>query len=100
MPLYNNAVKPRTQFSLVHRSLLHSNEMLFGWLVSDERIAEIFAEERVVFGRTEDALYTPGATGGLSASASSDVTWECSRDGSYWLSTKNSTALGESSVAE
>jgi len=62
MPLYNNAAKPRTQFSLIHRSLLHSNEMPFGWLVSDERITEIFAEERVVFGRTEDALYTPAIT--------------------------------------
>lgn len=62
MPLYNQAAKPRTQFSLIHRSLLRSEETPLGWLVSDERIAEIFAEEEVDFGQSDDALYTPAMT--------------------------------------
>lgn len=62
MPLYNNAAKPRTQFSLIRRSLLHSGEMPFGSLISDERIAEIFAEEEVDFGQSDDAVYTPAIT--------------------------------------
>ena len=56
MPLYNNTAEPRTQFSLIHRSLLQSDALPFRSLVSDERIAEIFAEEEVDFGQTEDAV--------------------------------------------
>ncbi len=62
MPLYNNARQPRTQFSILHRSLLHSDELPFASLVSEERIGKIFAEEEVDFGQTEDAVYTPAAT--------------------------------------
>lgn len=62
MPLYNKAAKPRTQFSLLHRSLLSAEELPFHSLVTDQRIAEIFAEEGVDFGQTEDAVYTPAIT--------------------------------------
>ena len=62
MPLYNKAAKPRTQFSLLHRSLLSSDELPFHSLVSDQRIAEIFADEGVDFGQAEDAVYTPAIT--------------------------------------
>jgi hypothetical protein len=62
MPLYNKAAKPRTQFSLLHRSLLSSEELPFRSLVTDQRVAEIFAEEGVDFGQTEDAVYTPAIT--------------------------------------
>lgn len=53
MPIYNKAAKPRTQFSLLHRSLLSSDELPFQPLVTDHRIAEIFAEEGVDFGQAE-----------------------------------------------
>ena len=62
MPLYNNSHQPRTQFSLLHRSLLQSDELPFQSLVSDERIADIFAEEGIDFGQTDDAVYTPAVT--------------------------------------
>src|SRR3990172_3095345 len=62
MPLYNKAAKPRTQFSLLHRSLLSSDELPFHSLVTDQHIAEIFADEGVDFGQAEDAVYTPAIT--------------------------------------
>ena len=62
MPLYKNATEPRTQFSLLHRSLLQSDELPLRSLVSDERVAEIFAEEEVDFGQTDEAVYTPAMT--------------------------------------
>ena len=62
MPLYNKAAKPRTQFSLLHRSLLSSDELPFQSLVTDQRIAEIFADEGIDFGQAEEAVYTPAIT--------------------------------------
>lgn len=64
MPLYNRAVPQPTQFSLLHRSLLnsHAGELPFESLITDVRIAEIFAESEVNFGQTEDAVYTPAIT--------------------------------------
>lgn len=59
MPSYQRSAPPRTQFSLVHRSLLQSDDLPLRTLVSDERIAEIFAEERISFGEEEGAVYTP-----------------------------------------
>jgi len=52
MPSYNDAAPPRTQFSILYRSLLQSDELPLRLLVSDRRIAEIFAEEGISFGRT------------------------------------------------
>ena len=62
MPSYNQAAKPRTQFSVVHRSLLQSDELPLQSLVSDQRIAEIFEEEGISFGQDDDAVYTPAIT--------------------------------------
>ena len=62
MPLYNNSHQGQTQFSLLHRSLLQSDDLPSSSLVSDQRIAEIFAEEEVDFGQTDDAFYTPAMT--------------------------------------
>ncbi len=62
MPLYNNAHQRQTQFSLLHRSLLQADDLPFSSLILDQRIAEIFAEEEVDFGQTEDAVYTPAMT--------------------------------------
>ena len=62
MPSYNDAAKPRTQFSLIHRSMLQSDELPLQSLVSDQRIAEIFQEERISFGQDDDAVYTPAIT--------------------------------------
>lgn len=62
MPLYNISGQPRTQFSILHRSLLHSDELPFQSIVSEQRIADIFAEEEVDFGQAEDAVYTPAVT--------------------------------------
>ena len=62
MPSYNDAAKPRTQFSVIHRSLLQSDEPPLQSLVSDQRIAEIFEEESISFGEDDDAVYTPAIT--------------------------------------
>jgi hypothetical protein len=62
MPSYKDAVRPRTQFSILYRSLLQSDELPLRFLVSDRRIAEIFAEEGISFGQDDDAVYTPAIT--------------------------------------
>jgi len=62
MPSYNDAAKPRTQFALIHRSLLQSDELPLQSLVSDQRIAQIFQEEQIAFGQDDDAVYTPAIT--------------------------------------
>src|SRR5712692_2995373 len=62
MPSYNDAAKPRTQFSLIHRSMVQSDELPLRSLVSDQRIAEIFEEEQISFGQDDDAVYTPAIT--------------------------------------
>ena len=62
MPSYNDAAKPRTQFALIHRSLLQSDELPLQSLVSDQRIAQIFQEEQISFGQDDDAVYTPAIT--------------------------------------
>lgn len=62
MPSYQPSAPPRTQFSLLHRSLLQSDDLPLQTLVSDQRIAEIFEEERISFGEEADAVYTPGIT--------------------------------------
>ena len=62
MPSYQQSALPPTQFALLHRSLLQSNELPFQTLLSDQRIAEIFAQEEISFGEDEDAVYTPAIT--------------------------------------
>lgn len=62
MPVYRQSSSRRTQFALLHRSLMQSAELPLQSLVSDERIAEIFAEEQISFGLEEDAVYTPAIT--------------------------------------
>lgn len=62
MPSYQQSALPPTQFALLHRSLLQSNELPFQTLLSEQRIAEIFAQEGISFGEDEDAVYTPGIT--------------------------------------
>ena len=59
MSVYHDTRQRRTQFSILHDSLLESGELPFQSIVFDERIAEIFAEEEIDFGKTEDAVYTP-----------------------------------------
>ena len=62
MPSYNDAARPRTQLSNLYGSLLQSDELPLRFLVSDRRIAEIFAEEGISFGQDADAVYTPAIT--------------------------------------
>ena len=62
MPSYQQPTPPQTQFSLLHRSLMQSKELPLQTLLSDQRIADIFAEEGVSFGEDEDAVYTPAIT--------------------------------------
>ena len=62
MPSYREAAPPRTQFSILYRSLLQSDELPLRSLISDERIAQIFAEEEISFGQEDDAVYTPAVT--------------------------------------
>jgi len=62
MPSYQPSAPPRTQFSLIHRSLLQSDDLPLQSLLSDQRIAEIFEEEQISFGEDEDAVYTPAIT--------------------------------------
>ena len=62
MPSYQQSAPPRTQFALIHRSLLQSDDLPLQSLVSDQRIAEIFAAEQISFGEDPDAVYTPAIT--------------------------------------
>lgn len=62
MPSYREAAAPRTQFSILYRSLLQSDELPLRSLISDERIAQLFVEEKISFGKEEDAVYTPAVT--------------------------------------
>ena len=62
MPSYQQSAQPRTQFSLIHRSLLQSGDLPLQSLISDQRIAEIFAQEQISFGDDEDTVYTPAIT--------------------------------------
>lgn len=62
MPSYRHSTLPPTQFALLHRSLLQSEELPFPSLISDQRIAEIFTEAPIAFGEEEDAVYTPAVT--------------------------------------
>jgi hypothetical protein len=62
MPIYQQSLRKRTQFSLIHRSLMQSDELPWQSLVSDQRIAEIFEQEQISFGEEEDAVYTPAIT--------------------------------------
>ena len=62
MPLYQQPAQAPTQFSLLYRSLLQSQELPFQTLLSDQRIAEIFEQEQISFGADEDAVYTPAIT--------------------------------------
>jgi hypothetical protein len=62
MPVYHPSASQRTQFALLHRSLLQDEELPLRSLVSDQRIAEIFEEEQISFGLEEDAVYTPAVT--------------------------------------
>jgi hypothetical protein len=62
MPSYSHAAPPRTQFAILYRSLLQSDELPLRSLISDERIAQLFAEEEISFGQEDDAVYTPAVT--------------------------------------
>ena len=62
MPSYREPAPPRTQFSILYRSLLQSDELPLRSLISDERIAQIFVEQGISFGQEEDAVYTPAVT--------------------------------------
>jgi hypothetical protein len=41
---------------------MQSAELPLQSLVSDQRIAQIFAEEQIAFGLEDDAVYTPAIT--------------------------------------
>jgi hypothetical protein len=62
MPVYHSSEPRRTQFALLHRSLIESEELPLRSLVSDQRITEIFEQEQIFFGLEEDAVYTPAIT--------------------------------------
>lgn len=62
MPSYQQSAQPRTQFALIHRSLLQSDDLPLQSLISDQRIVEIFAEEQISFGEDQDSVYTPAIT--------------------------------------
>ena len=62
MPFYQSAAWAPTQFALLHRSLLQSDDLPFQTLLPEQRIAEIFEQEQIVFGEDEDAAYTPAVT--------------------------------------
>ena len=62
MPFYQSAAQAPTQFSLLYRSLLQSDELPFQTLLSEQRIAEIFEQEQISFGEDDDAVYTPAVT--------------------------------------
>ena len=62
MPFYQQFAQSPTQFALLHRSLLQASDLSFQTLVSEQRIAEIFAQEQISFGEDEDAVYTPAIT--------------------------------------
>ncbi|NUQ66244.1 MAG: hypothetical protein HUU20_27605 [Pirellulales bacterium] len=62
MPSYQPSSPPQTQFALLHRSLLQAEGLPLQSLLSDQRIADIFAEEEISFGEDEDAVYTPAIT--------------------------------------
>lgn len=59
MPSYSLAVEPRTRLALFQRSLVQGRDTPLRSLLTDERIADVFAEEAISFGDDEDAVYTP-----------------------------------------
>jgi len=62
MPSYQPSAPSRTQFALIHRSLLPSDDLPWQSLISDPRIATVFAEEQISFGEDPDAVDTPAIT--------------------------------------
>jgi len=62
MPFYPSAAEPRTRLALFQRSLVQDEATRFKSLLTDERIADLFAEEGISFGDDEDAVYTPAVT--------------------------------------
>jgi len=62
MPSYSSDAAPQTRLSLLHRSLLESEELPFTSILTDERIAEVFQEEGISFGDGDDDVYTPVVT--------------------------------------
>ena len=62
MPSYPQSRPAQSQFSLLQRSLLQAEELPLQSVLSDQRIAEIFTEEGISFGKDEDAVYTPAIT--------------------------------------
>jgi hypothetical protein len=58
MPIYHDSVRDRTQFSLFHRSLMESGSSPLAAPLSDQRIAQVFAEEGISFGE-DDGVYSP-----------------------------------------
>jgi len=60
MPFYSPAAKPRTRLALFQRSLVQDDATPFQSLLTDERIADVFAEEGISFGVDEDAVMARG----------------------------------------
>jgi hypothetical protein len=92
MPSYNDAAPPRTQFSILYRSLLQSDELPLRFLVSDRRIAEIFAEEGISFGQAKKTRRRKRDTSGIDKVGGLD-------SGSGLLGTASDLALREFSWA-
>jgi hypothetical protein len=62
MPSYSSRTNRLSQFSIVHRSLMHAQQLPLDEAISAERIAEVFRQEGLEFGHEEDAVYTPAVT--------------------------------------
>lgn len=62
MPFYSARANRLSQFALVHRSLMHAQQLPLHEAISEERIAEVFRQEGIEFGQEEDAVYTPAVT--------------------------------------
>lgn len=59
MPFYQKPSARLTRLSLLHHSLMQSDDCPLRSLVSDQRILEILRDEGIVFGEDENAVYTP-----------------------------------------
>lgn len=62
MPFYSPAAEPRTRLALFQRSLVQNEATSFRSLLTDERIADVFAAEGISFGADEESVYTPVVT--------------------------------------
>ena len=63
MPSYREPAPPRTQFSILYRSLLQSDELPLRSLISYSATGSDFRSSKgIPFGQEEDAVYTPAVT--------------------------------------